>query len=339
VRFLRFFLVAVVVLAAVIGGWWIWHVNTVDLPLVVAPRGLVHLPQPQLGVQPLPVWIDTDAACGTEERRDVDDCWAIAAAARSNRIAIRGITTIFGNADATTSANVARAMCTRFGCDVQPTIGAERAGDPATAAVEALAAALRRERLFILSLGPATNIAAALKAHPDLASRVLGVIAIAGGTEMDYFDTGSRIFHAHDQNFRRDIPAFETLLNAKVPIVLIPYDTTKTIVFTADDLARLSDPQTRWLADASREWLDHWTRISDRDGFVPFDAVAVAYLLGPDRFRIARQPVQIRRPVSHAPEQFLLASPEFDRGWVVSYAYDVAPETADLLLSVIGGRH
>jgi pyrimidine-specific ribonucleoside hydrolase len=201
--------------------------------------------------------------------------------------------------------------------------------------VEAIAGALRRERMLLLSLGPATNIAATLRKHPGLKSRILAVVAIAGGTETDYFELGrSRVFHAHDQNFRRDIPAFETLLNAGVPVVLIPYDTTTRIGITSSDLQRLAraGPGPGWLARTSAGWLEHWSGLSKTDSFVPFDAVAVAFAAWPEQFRVARRPVQIRRPVSHAPEQFLVASPAFTRGWVVSYVDDVSPEMRALLL-------
>lgn len=319
-----------VVVAAVSG--YVWHITTVHFALITAPEGLVRLPRPAIQRHPLPVWIDTDASCGTSDHADVDDCWAIALAARSPQVAIRGMTTVFGNTDAVTAARVARDVCAHFGCNAAPVIGAKRAGENATAAIEAIAAALRREPLVILSLGPATNVAATLRVHPELRSRVLAVVAIAGGTDTRYFEVGnSSLFHAHDQNFRRDIAAFETLLNARVPVVLVPYATTTNVRIPSGDLQRV--PQ--WLAQRSRGWLAHWSSLSKEDGFIPFDAVAVALLIAPERFRVEPRPVQIRRPATHAPEQFLVASKAFERGWIVSYAYAVRPETRELLVQTL----
>ena len=333
IRYAALFALAVVILAMV---WYAWHVATVDLPLVTAPPTLIELPPPTLTSRPIAVWIDTDAACGTGKRRDVDDCWAIAATLRNPELAVRGITTVFGNTDAQTAATVAASVSQHFGHRLTPTVGADRAGQHATAAVETLAQALRREPLLILSLGPATNVAATVRLHPDVKSRIMGVVAVAGASDTTYFEVGdSRVFHAHDQNFRRDVKAFETLLNARIPLLLVPYDTVSKIVITSSDLQRLAQTESGsgWLAQESRDWLEHWSKLSGTDGFVPFDAVAAASVILPTAFHVTRRTVQIRRSVSHAPEQFLVASPGFSRGWVVSYAIDATPATKDVILS------
>lgn len=336
----RHVLTAILLVILGVAGWYVWHVTTVDLPLVVAPDGLVDLPMLTIEERPTAVWIDTDAACGTGGRRDVDDCWAIAASLRSPEIAVRGITTVFGNTDAATAASVAASVCSRFNSSLHPIAGAEEAGQYAGAAVEALARALRREKLLILSLGPATNIAAALRKYPALKPQISGVVAIAGATDAGYFELGrSRVFHAHDQNFRRDVPSFQTLLEAKLPMLLVPYDTVSKIRLTSSDLDQLEhDPTTRWLALESREWLEHWSDLSGTDGFVPFDLVGTAFVIWPNRFEVVRRPVQIRRAVSHAPEQFLVASSAFSRGWVVGYAKAVDRETKVLLLRRLAER-
>lgn len=335
----RVAILAILSIAAA-AAWYAWHVTTVDLPLVTAPAGLVELPPPTIPSRPIAVWIDTDAACGTGKRRDVDDCWAIAAIARTPAVAIRGVTTVFGNTDAARSRGVVESTCRRFGCDVTPIAGAEEPGEHAAAAVDALSRALQAEKLFILSFGPATNIAAMVRLHPELKPQILGVVAVAGATETEHFDIGgSRLFHAHDQNFRRDVPAFETLLNAQVPLVLVPYDTTTAIQVTSADLRLFaqSDPAASWLSHESQDWLEHWSELAETDGFVPFDAVAAALLMWPERFAIERRPVQIRRAVSHAPEQFLVSSATFTRGWVVSHAVRVKPDAKRLLLRAIAG--
>ena len=50
-----------------------------------------------LGYAKQAVWIDTDPACGHAKTDDVDDCWALFLALRSNEMDIRGISTVFGN--------------------------------------------------------------------------------------------------------------------------------------------------------------------------------------------------------------------------------------------------
>ena len=47
-----------------------------------------------------PVWIDTDPICtGTGRSDDIDDCWALLYALASPELAVRGISTVFGNAE------------------------------------------------------------------------------------------------------------------------------------------------------------------------------------------------------------------------------------------------
>jgi hypothetical protein len=65
-------------------------------PAVILLRPLVE-PEPR--VEPVAVWIDTDAACGKGRMDDVDDCWALGAALRSPELAIRGVSTTFGNVE------------------------------------------------------------------------------------------------------------------------------------------------------------------------------------------------------------------------------------------------
>lgn len=331
---LRYVLICGLALAIAVAAWYVWHVSTVDLPLITAPADLVELPRPTLEQRPLPIWIDTDAACGTGSRRDVDDCWAIATILRSPELAVRGISTVFGNTDAAAAARVATSVCQHFGSAVTPVVGAEEPGQHVVAAVESLAQALRREKLLILSLGPATNLAAAVREYPALRSQIAGIIAVAGATDAAHFELGrSRVFHAHDQNFRRDVDSFQALLDAGLPMVLIPYDTVSSVSITSGDFKYLeNNPSTRWLAHQSREWLEYWSELSGTPGFIPFDLVATGFAVWPTQFEVTRLPIQIRRPVSHAPEQFLVSSPAFSRGWVISYATAVDPQTKTLLL-------
>lgn len=81
-------------------------------PPVVLLRPLVE-PEPR--VEPIPVWIDTDAACGQGRMDDVDDCWALAAALRSPELAIRGVSTTFGNVEGAATLEVTRDVLRRFG--------------------------------------------------------------------------------------------------------------------------------------------------------------------------------------------------------------------------------
>jgi inosine-uridine nucleoside N-ribohydrolase len=320
VRTLRIVLIVIGVLGAVVSAWWVWHVRTVRHATLIAPATIVPQPRARL-THPIDVWIDTDPSCGASARRDVDDCWAIAAALRSPAIRIRGISTSFGNTDVATATQIARDVVTRFGASgIEIVEGAD--------APDAIARALHEKPLTILSLAPATNVAALLQRYPQLAPRIDAVIAVAGSTpDVGLFPVGDRhILHAHDQNFRRDVGAFRTLLDSRRPLVLIPYATATQFTITASDLDAYArrDEAWKWLANQSRGWQRYWSLISGEEGFWPFDAVAVAYLIEPRNFRCVDVPAQIRRELPHAPHQFLHVSRGFDRGWIVTYCGAIA---------------
>jgi len=59
------------------------------------------------------VWIDADAACGSGERRDPDDCLALLSLASAGQVDIAGISTVFGNAPVDVTDQVMRALVQR----------------------------------------------------------------------------------------------------------------------------------------------------------------------------------------------------------------------------------
>ena len=105
------------------------------------------------------LWIDTDNALGSA-RGDVDDGLALAAVlcmARCARVSIAGISVVDGNTDARTAAHCTRALVEAAGMAV-PVLE-----------MDAAAAAIARlpSGTSLLSLGPLTNIAAALRLNPE----------------------------------------------------------------------------------------------------------------------------------------------------------------------------
>ena len=61
------------------------------------------------------LWIDTDAACGSSAFADADDCWALALALRSDKVAVRGISAVTGAVKAGEAARLAGEVARRFG--------------------------------------------------------------------------------------------------------------------------------------------------------------------------------------------------------------------------------
>lgn len=256
----------------------------------VAALALLLLVGLRAAPAPVPVWIDTDPAIG-EPERDVDDGLALVQAFHSPELDIRGVSVVFGNAELVRGLPIARRLAHDFGPPrLKVFRGAAKAsGAPVeTDASRALAAALRVSPLTILALGPVTNIATVLEAHPELAGRVTRIIAVAGRRPGQRFTTGTANAAGHrDFNFELDPRGFQVLLDARVAIVLAPFEISSKVWIKSADLDRLAaspSPAARALAPPSRSWLAMWGRLFKVDGFNPFDTLAVGYAISPDGF-------------------------------------------------------
>ena len=257
---------------------------------LVAVALAVGLGRLQAAPPQVAVWIDTDPAIG-EPERDVDDGLALVQAFHSPELDIRGVSVVFGNAALDRGLPIARRLVRDFGPPrLRVFRGAATASDAAheTDASRALAAALQRGPLTILALGPVTNVATVLAKHPDLASRVTRVIAVAGRRPGQRFTTGTSNAAGHrDFNFELDPAGFQVLLDSKIEIVLAPFEISSKVWLVEADLDRLAasgSAASRVLVPPARAWRSLWTRLFGVDGFNPFDTLAVAYAVSPEGF-------------------------------------------------------
>ena len=254
-----------------------------------------------------PVWIDTDAGCGGGPDRDVDDCWALALALSSPRLAVRGISTVFGNVDATRAYRTALRIVELFGGGDAPPVlpGADGPGGGAgSPAVIGLAAALERQPMTVIALGPLTNVAALLAMRPDLAPRIERLVAVMGRRPGQVFHVGNRpLMHLHDLNLRLDPRAVERVLETPIPVTLMPFEVATGVSVDATDLDRLATagPGSRRLAEDSRPWLALWQRWLGATGFHPFDSLAVGYVISSGWFRCQSLSVRLTRARRFAP--------------------------------------
>ena len=252
------------------------------LPLCLAACA-TRAPQDVAPSAPLAVWIDADVAVG-EPHRDVDDGVAILQALHSPELDVRAVSTVFGNAPLERADPITRALLTTWGASPPVFRGAAAAGQADTDAVPALIAALEAEPLTLLVLGPATNVAQALLARPDLVPRVSRVVAVAGRRPGQRFTTGTTETRAHrDFNFEKDPDAFQALLDLGVPLVLAPWALSAQVWIDGPTLDRwATSPRSAALVPAARGWLDLWRDSFGVQGFNPFDTLAVGLLVRPD---------------------------------------------------------
>ena len=249
------------------------------------------------------VWIDTDPSIGAPYR-EVDDAFALVLAFHSPELRIRGISTSFGNARLKRTTQVARELVQQFGTvagldevDVHPGARSRRDIGKTSAATDALAAALRKERLTYLALGPLTNLAAFLHAHPELASRIERVIVVGGrtpGTVFAFGPTGGLTIH--DANVVKDPEAVRAVLASKVPITLAPVEVSSRLIMTKERRLELRDasPAAQFLYRKSRLWLWFWTAVVQHGGGPLFDALAVVGAARPELIVSERRQAWVR---------------------------------------------
>jgi inosine-uridine nucleoside N-ribohydrolase len=96
-------------------------------------------------------------------------------------------------------------------------------------------ARLARENpgLSLLTLGPLTNIAIALALYPELKGQIAEIVTMGGAIE-----TGN-VTRFAEFNFHADPEAVESVLDAGIPLSLLPWDTTLKVAHTEAELEAL----------------------------------------------------------------------------------------------------
>jgi len=253
----------------------------------------------------------------------VDDAFAIALAAVSDDVDLIGVTTVFGNVPlARTTENARRvlALCGRH--DVPVAAGAERplvhphphraryahgadglsgraamlpeptraleTADAVTMLVSLLEAA--DEPVTIAPIGPLTNIAALLSAHPAVRDRIARIVIMGGALEH-----GNTTASAEFNIWSDPEAAHRVLAGEDVPTVLVPMDLTYRCAVGLDWLAELeaSGPLGTALNALTPDYLAHYKKALGWDGTVLHDAVAVAEAIKPGILRTEALPVDV----------------------------------------------
>lgn len=242
-----------------------------------------------------------------------DDAVAILLALASPELAVEAIVTVAGNVPlARTSLNALKIVELAGRPDVPVHAGAarplKRAGitaehvhgpsgldgpdlpEPRIAlqaepGVDYLIRALRAAEpgaLTLCTLGPLTNVALALRQAPEIAGKIGEIVMMAGA----YFE-GGNITPTAEFNVYVDPEALAEVLEADIPVVMMPLDVTHKALMTPERLARVRAVGTR-AALAVDAMLGFSERFDLRKygwaGAPLHDPCVIAYLLRPDLF-------------------------------------------------------
>lgn len=248
---------------------------------------------------PLPLIIDTDPG--------IDDLLALLLALASPELAVRGISVSYGNTVVENAYRNTVQILRRAGKRLTLAVGARRPlKRPLAVALEthgesglgyaelppagvALDFVKPLERLLaeqsepvtLVTLGPLTSLAHALRRAPELVrAKVARHIAMAGNLAAAGNTTPYSEFNAWC-----DPEALEAVLRAELPTDLVGLDVTRQVVLAAHEVDRLAHaeaPLARWLHDALRFYVEFHRRYERLDGCVVNDVLPIAALIRPD---------------------------------------------------------
>lgn len=295
---------------------------------------------------PRRIWFDTDIMIGLPERapREVDDGVTLIMALALPSIEIVGISTItyvdYGY-------DVTKKILNYYAPDRKIPVykGSPEAADPGVEndATRALAEALRKEKLTILALGPATNVATVLKNHPELAGQIEEIVFCAGRTPGFAFKPGLQKSTVSDYNFEIDEASFHIVLDSGVKVVLSGFECSAYLLLgKADtDFLKNGNEADQWLHAMLVPWQQRAKQLFGVEGFIPYDVTPLGHITHPEYFLYYRDiPVRIdtrandatigrRRPPT---KPFLEVSYDYKSKWKVDYAYKTLPGFEEIVI-------
>lgn len=136
------------------------------------------------------------------------------------------------------------------------------------------------EKIDVLALGPLTNIALALKTHPQFRESVKSITIMGGSV-----NSPGNITPLAEFNIYNDPIAAEYIFRSEIPITLIPLNITEKVYVSKSEIPWLKfDREIPTLAnDLISNWFDNYAP-DDRKQFHFHDPVAIAAYLDPTLF-------------------------------------------------------
>lgn len=147
-----------------------------------------------------------------------------------------------------------------------------------TDAASVAAATSASQKVTIVAIGPLTNIARLLTAHPECRELIEQIVLMGG-----CFGFGDLV----DTNFAVDPEAAQIVFDSAIPLTVVPLDTTRTTHMSQERWERILKACTdKDLAEALRQWINPWLAFSQQtrpvDGMWVHDLVTLFALTNPE---------------------------------------------------------
>lgn len=146
------------------------------------------------------------------------------------------------------------------------------------------------EPVTLAPIGPLTNIALLLAAHPQVKDKIARIVLMGGGV-----DRGNSTASAEFNIWSDPEAARRVLVEEDVPCVLVPLDLTYKCAVDTAWLAKLAShsPVGAALEALTPDYLASYRRSLGWDGIVLHDAVAVAEAISPGILRTESYPIEV----------------------------------------------
>ncbi|WKZ37583.1 MAG: nucleoside hydrolase [Anaerolineales bacterium] len=132
----------------------------------------------------------------------------------------------------------------------------------------------------VVAIGPLTNVAMAIRKEPRIVENVKDAFVMGGAIQ----HAGNTTALAEYNTFV-DPHATHIVFHSGMPITLTPLDVTYQCIFTKDDLNRLlkiDSPITKFIADATRFYMEFHDEYQKIDGCVINDPMTLALTFMPE---------------------------------------------------------
>jgi purine nucleosidase len=239
----------------------------------------------------------------------IDDSLAILLALASPELIVEGVTVVHGNCSAEQGARNALAVLELAGmsqipvyrgCEVplvQPSLlapethgdtglGYARLPEPARKAEPVHAVDFLIESILgapgeitLVALAPLTNLALAIRREPRIVGAVQEIISMGGAIRHQGNTTPLAEFNAYV-----DPHAAHIVYHSGIPITLVPLDVTYQCVFSRASVERLlalESPIPRFIADATRFYMEFHDAYQKIEGCIINDPLALALTFAP----------------------------------------------------------
>ena len=145
--------------------------------------------------------------------------------------------------------------------------------------------------ITLVAIGPLTNVALAIRREPRLVEAINELIIMGGAIRYEGNTTALAEFNTYV-----DPHAAHIVYHAGIPITLVPLDVTYQCVLTPGDVKRLQksdSPITKFVADATRFYMEFHDEYQKIEGCVINDPLALALTFAPELCTYQELPVDV----------------------------------------------